>query len=57
MDNVTASDYKDLKLKLSGYTKPGQELFRNIGALVEVIRVRKNLLRLLKTDSTLRIRS
>lgn len=24
------NDYPDLKLKLSGYTKPGQELYRNI---------------------------
>ena len=30
MEPVTASDYRDLKLKLSGYTKPGQELFRNV---------------------------
>jgi quercetin dioxygenase-like cupin family protein len=30
VDSVSASDYKDLKLKLSGYTRPGQELFRNV---------------------------
>ena len=30
METVTASDYRNLKLKLSGYTKPGQELFRNV---------------------------
>jgi quercetin dioxygenase-like cupin family protein len=30
METVTASDHKDLKLKLSGYTRPGQELFRNV---------------------------
>ena len=35
----------------------GSVLFRNIRALVEVIRVRKDFLCLLKADSTLGIRS
>jgi len=30
VDTFTATDYHELKLKLSGYTKPGQELFRNV---------------------------
>ena len=30
MESHSLDDYKALKLKLSGYTKPGQELFRNV---------------------------
>jgi quercetin dioxygenase-like cupin family protein len=30
VDTRTATDYHELKLKLAGYTKPGQELFRNV---------------------------
>ena len=30
MQTNSPDDYKALKLKLSGYTKPGQELFRNV---------------------------
>ena len=30
MPSHSPDDYKALKLKLSGYTKPGQELFRNV---------------------------
>ena len=30
MDTFTAQDYQDLKLKLTGYTKPDQSLFRNV---------------------------
>jgi quercetin dioxygenase-like cupin family protein len=30
MQSQSLDDYKNLKLKLSGYTKPGQELFRNV---------------------------
>jgi quercetin dioxygenase-like cupin family protein len=30
MASDSLDDYKALKLKLSGYTKPGQELFRNV---------------------------
>jgi quercetin dioxygenase-like cupin family protein len=30
MQDHSLDDYKTLKLKLSGYVKPGQELFRNV---------------------------
>jgi quercetin dioxygenase-like cupin family protein len=30
VETLTAKEYKDLKLKLTGYTKPGQALFRNV---------------------------
>ena len=30
MDTFTAKDYQELKLKLTGYTKPDQPLFRNV---------------------------
>jgi len=30
MQSQSLDDYKNLKLKLSGYVKPGQELFRNV---------------------------
>ena len=30
MESHSLDDYHALKLKLSGYTKPGQELFRNV---------------------------
>ena len=30
MDTINAGESQDLNLKLSGYTKPGQDLFRNV---------------------------
>lgn len=30
METVNPGQFKDLELKLRGYTKPGQELFRNV---------------------------